>query len=191
MQPVAVWVQWMEVTGHIWHACAARLNVAKRPTSLGGAQMWILLVVASLLLAAARPVAAQFPTDVAVGSRVRVMLPDSVRQAWGPRVQWVHGGVEALATDTLYLRVHATASPLAVPRASIKRMERSVGVPPRIESAMRGALAGAFWLGMISLVGESSFWNDEIAGVVAGGAAIGFAFGAIFPTERWRRVRLR
>jgi hypothetical protein len=119
------------------------------------------------------------------------MLPDSLRQAWGPRVQWVHGGVEALATDTVYLRVHATPSPLAVPRASIKRMERSVGVPPRFESGLRGALAGAFWLWAVSLVGESSVWNDEIAGAVAGGAAIGFAFGAIFPTERWRRIRLR
>ena len=152
--------------------------------------MRILFVVA-LVLAAAAPVAAQFPTDVAVGSRVRVMLPDSLRQAWGPRVQWVHGGVEALNTDTLYLRVHSTASAVAIPRTSIKRMERSVGVPTRVESGLRGALAGAFWLGIISLVGESSVWNDEIAGAVAGGALIGFSFGAIFPTERWRRIRLR
>ena len=153
--------------------------------------MWILFALTSLMLVTARPVAAQFPTDVAVGSRVRVMLPDSVRQAWGPRVQWVHGGVEALATDTLYLRVHATASPLAVPRASIKRMERSIGVPPRLESAVRGALAGAFWLGLFSLAGQDSFWNDKVTEGVVAGALIGFSFGAIFPTERWRRIRLR
>ena len=153
--------------------------------------MWIRLVIASLVLAMARPVAAQFPTDVAVGSRVRVMLPDSLRQVWGPRVQWVHGGVEALNTDTLYLRVHATASPVAIPRTSIKRMERSIGVPPRIESGVRSALFGAFWLGMMSLVGEDSVWNDETADVVAGGAVVGFTLGAIFPTERWRRIRLR
>lgn len=160
--------------------------------------MWILFALTSLMLVTARPVAAQFPTDVAVGSRVRVMLPDSVRQAWGPRVQWVHGGVEALKTDTLYLRVHATASPVAIPRTSIKRMERSIGVPPRIESGVRGALAGAFWLSVFSLAGKrlansdpNSFWNDEVAEAAVAGALIGFSFGAIFPTERWRRIRLR
>src|SRR5687767_9588632 len=108
MQPAAAGVQRTDVTADIWHLGAARLNVAARSTVSGGAEMWILFALASLMLATARPVAAQFPTDVAVGSRVRVMLPDSLRQAWGPRVQWVHGGVEALNTDTLYLRVHAT-----------------------------------------------------------------------------------
>lgn len=109
---------------------------------------------ASLILAAAQPLAAQFPTDVAVGSRVRVLLPDSVRQAWGPRLQSVHGEVAGVATDTL---------------------------------------AGAFWIGLIALAAERSGrgWDDDVATSAAIGAGIGFVLGAIFPTERWRRVSLR
>lgn len=198
VQPVAARVQRADVTGQIWQVAAAPLNVAERSTFSGGIEMWILFALASLVLATARPLAAQFPTGVAVGSRVRVMLPDSLRQVWGPRVQWLHGGVEAVNTDTLYLRVHATASPVAIPRKSIKRMERSVGVPTRVESGIRGAFAGAFWLGVIALVGQRaaktdpySFWNEEIREGVVAGALIGFSFGAIFPTERWRRIRLR
>jgi hypothetical protein len=155
--------------------------------------MWILLAVASLLMATAQLLPAQFPSDVRVGSRVRVLLPDSVRQVWGPRVQSVHGEVAGVATDTLYLRVHATPSLLAVPRHSIKRLERSLGVPGRSESAVRGAVAGAFWLGLVALAADRTGrgWDDDVGTTAAIGAGIGFVFGAIFPTERWRRIRLR
>ena len=93
MQPAAAGAQRMEVRGPVWHLLTTRRNVAERSKVSLEVSMWILLVVASLVLATARPVAAQFPTDVAVGSRVRVMLPDSLRHVWGPRVQWVQGGV--------------------------------------------------------------------------------------------------
>jgi hypothetical protein len=160
--------------------------------------MWILLV-ASLVLAAARPLAAQFPTDVAVGSRVRVVLADSVRQQWAPSTQWLRGDVAGLARDTLYLRLPNTEAPVPIRHGVIRRLDRSLGTPSRPESALRGAIAGAFWgaifLGLVQAADDrqqssEAFWEDIGEGA-AYGAGIGFVMGTIFPTERWRRIRLR
>lgn len=162
--------------------------------------MWILLVLASLALAATCPLAAQFPSDVAIGTRVRVVLPDSLRQGWGwPRQQWVRGEVAALATDTLYLRVPGTESAVGIRRTTIRRIDRSLGVPTPAESAFRGAIGWAF---MGALLGFATGWPDFDDGLqrsagdraalgATTGAIAGFVLGAIFPTERWRRVRLR
>jgi hypothetical protein len=163
--------------------------------------MWILLFAAFLALAAAPPLPAQFPPDVTVGTRVRVVLPDSLRQAWGwPREQWVRGDVAALATDTLYLRVSGMESPVLIRRAAIKRIDRSLGVPTPAESAIRGAVG---WALIGALLGYATGWpdwpdgrgersaGDRAALGAASGAVAGFVLGAIFPTERWRRVRIR
>jgi hypothetical protein len=162
--------------------------------------MWILLVAASLALAAARPLTAQFPTDVAVGSRVRVVLPDSLRQSSGPaRHQWLRGDVAALAGDTLYLQMPGAAAPVPIRRAAIRRVDRSLGVPSRPESALRGAVG---WGLLGAALGYATGWPDwsdrrartGVDGAAAGaawGAGIGFIVGALFPSERWRHVRLR
>jgi hypothetical protein len=162
--------------------------------------VWVLLFAFSVALIA-RPLAAQFPPDVAVGTRVRVVLPDAHRQSWGwPREQWVRGEVATLAADTLYLRVPGTESSVAIRRTTIKRIERSLGVPTPAESAVRGAVG---WALMGAVLGLATGWpdwdggrnerraGDRAALGAATGAAAGFILGAIFPTERWRRVRLR
>ncbi len=150
---------------------------------------------------ASRSLAAQFPPAVAVGTRLRVVLPDSLRQAWGPpREQWVRGRVAALTTDTLYLELQGVAAPVPIQRASIKRIDRSLGVPSRPESAVRGAVGAALWGAVLGLATGWPDWDDgrlerdagdRAALGAATGAAIGFVLGAIFPSERWRRVRLR
>jgi hypothetical protein len=162
--------------------------------------MWFLAFALALTFAATRPLAAQFPTDVAVGSRVRVVLPDSFRQASGPpRQQWLRGNIAALAGDTLYLRLHGTAAPVPITRAAIRRIDRSLGVPSRPESALRGAVS---WALLGAALGFATGWPDlddrdersnaDAAALgAAWGAGIGFVVGAIFPSERWRRVRLR
>jgi hypothetical protein len=162
--------------------------------------MWILLFAASLALAAARPLPAQFPTDISVGSRVRVVLPDSVRQSSGPwRQQWLRGDVAALAGDTLYLRLQGTAAPVPIRRPAIRRIDRSLGVPTPLESALQGAVG---WALPGAALGFATGWpdvrrdngrnnGDAALRGAAWGAGIGFILGAIFPTERWRRVRLR
>lgn len=164
--------------------------------------MRVLLCALATALASASfgsPLAAQFPTDVAVGTRLRVALPDSLPRVW-PREQWVRGEVAALAVDTLYLRVPGTESPLAIRRAAIKRLDRSLGVPTRAESALRGAVG---WALLGALFGMSTGWPDWDGGLhdrslgdraalgATSGAVIGFVVGALFPSERWRRVRLR
>jgi hypothetical protein len=164
--------------------------------------MRVLVCTLALAIAVAhplvRPLAAQFPPDVAVGTRLRVALPDSLRQTW-PREQWVRGHVAALAVDTLYLRLPGTESPVAIRRSAIKRLDRSLGVPTPVESAFRGAVAWAFvgaLYGVLLRTVDAEDWRDrslgESAALGAGmGAGVGFVLGALFPSERWRRVRLR
>jgi len=158
----------------------------------------LLCTLALAFVIADRPLAAQFPADVSVGARLRVALPDSVRQVW-PRQQWVRGEVAALSTDTLYLRLPGTESPVAIRRSAIKRLDRSLGVPTPVESAFRGAVGWAFvgaLHGVLLRAFDAEDWRDrsygESAALGAGvGAAAGFVLGALFPSERWRRVRLR
>lgn len=164
--------------------------------------MRILVLATSLALAVAQPAAAQFPTGIAVGSRVRVVVADSVRQQWAslPSTQWLRGDVAGLSRDTLYLRMPNTEAPVPIRQGVIRRLDRSLGVPSRPESAVRGAIGGAFWgaifLGLVqavddgSTVADQGFWEDVGEGA-AFGAGIGFVLGTIFPTERWRRIRLR
>ena len=162
--------------------------------------MRTLVVALSIAFATAgHPLAAQFPSDVAVGTRVRVFLPDSLRQTWGPRGQWLRGEVAAAAADTLYLRMQGTAGAVPIRRAAIERLDRSLGVPNRAESALRGVVATAGWFGFywaaIRQVDRGlQTWRafgDDLAEGAAIGAGAGFVLGAIFPTERWRRIRLR
>jgi hypothetical protein len=200
MQPVAAGMQRADMTGSTWHLGAARLNVAERSTVPGGAEMWILFALVSLLLATARPVAAQFPTDVAVGSRVRVVVADSVRQQWAPSTpQWLRGDIAAISRDVLYLQLPNTEAPVPIRHSAIRRLDRSLGVPRRPESALRGAIAGALWgaffLGLTQSMDQGGFNDSGVWDNVGEGAAIGagagFLLGAIFPTERWRHIRLR
>lgn len=146
------------------------------------------------------PLAAQPALDVPVHTRVRVSLPDTAGQPrLAPRQQWLRGEVAALGTDTLYLSMQGTAGPIAIPRRAIRRIDRSLGVPSRPASAIQGAVGfaiiGALY-GIVLKAVEAEGWEDqstgESAAIGAGtGAVAGLVVGALFPTERWRRVRMR
>jgi hypothetical protein len=161
--------------------------------------MRVLLLALSLALVG-RPLTAQQPSELPAQTRLRVVLPDSARQAWfTPRQQWIHGKLAVMAPDTLYLQIHGTAAPVAIPRKMIKRADRSLGVPSRPASAIQGAVGSAILGALYGILLRGSRAEDwrhrsvrEAAALGAGmGAGIGFILGAIFPTERWRRVRLR
>jgi len=156
-----------------------------------------LLIIASLLLAASRLAVAQFPVEVQPGTRVRVWIPEPARQEEGPyRRQLLRGTVESVDGGTLRLRIPGSANSLAIPRASVRRLDVSRGVDrgaSMIERAAGGAIGGAITFALMNdprRRGGPHYKRDwRAAGVGASwGAGIGAVVGLIFPHESWRRV---
>jgi hypothetical protein len=158
-------------------------------------------VAAALALLAGLPgaLAAQFPADVNVGTRIRVWMPEPRRQAEGPlRRQLLRGTVAAFSSDTLRLSVPGAIGTLAIPRASVRRIEVSRGLSrpaSAFERAVGGAIAGAAsWASLNDprRRGGPHYRTDwRAAGVGASwGAGVGALGGFLWPSERWRRVRM-
>jgi hypothetical protein len=146
------------------------------------------------------PLRAQFPSDVQVGTRVRLWLPEPYRQAEGPvRRQVFRGTIDGFTADTLRLSIRGAVGTIAIPRASVRRLEVSRGVSrpaSAIEGAAGGAMAGAIsWAVMNDprRSGGPHYRTDwRAAGVGASwGAGFGALTGLLFPHERWHRVRFR
>lgn len=142
--------------------------------------------------------AAQFPSEVHTGARVRVWLPEPYMQAEGPaRRQLLRGVVESVGRDSMRLAV-PRAGTLSIPRSSIRRIEVSRGtsrIATAVERAVGGAIGGAITFGLMNdpkRTGGPHYRTDwRAAGVGAGwGAGIGAVLGFIAPVEQWRRVRL-
>lgn|SRR5512132_75154 len=155
-----------------------------------------LLIVISILLAAPRLADAQFPADVRPGTRVRVWVPEPARQAEGPyRRQLLRGTVESV-DGSVRLRIPGATGTLAIPRASVRRLDVSRGVSrpaSAVERAVGGAIGGAILFGLLNdprRSGGPHYRTDwRAAGVgAAWGAGIGAVAGFTFPHERWRRV---
>jgi len=156
-----------------------------------------LLIVASLLLGVPRLADAQFPAEVQAGTRVRVWIPETVRQEQAPEHrQLLRGTVESVDGSTLRLRVPGTAGSLAIPRAAVRRLDVSRGVSrgaSMLERAAGGALGGAVAFAYLNdprRSGGPHYRTDwQAAGVGAAlGAGIGGFVGLVWPYERWRRV---
>jgi hypothetical protein len=148
-------------------------------------------------LHAAGTLSAQWPASITPGTRVRVQLPEAQYQADSPRGHLLRGRVTTLLPDTLYLAVTDSLGPLAVPRAFIKRLDLSRGVPSRTTSAVRrGLLAGASTALLFVLFNEMDDASDRASTGTAAlvGAGVGVTFGALmgalYPRERWASVRL-
>ena len=155
------------------------------------------LIVIALVLVTPSVVAAQFPADVRTGTRVRVWIPETERQEQGPeRKQLLRGTVEAVDGNILRLHVPATGGSLAIPRASVRRLDVSRGVSrgaSAVERAVGTAIGGAILFGMLNdprRSGGPHYRTDwQAAGVgAAWGGGIGAAVGLLFPYERWARV---
>lgn len=142
---------------------------------------------------------AQFPSNLPVGTRVRVWLPESYRQGddvW--RRQLLRGSVESVSTDTIRVTIPHAIGSVAIPRASLLRLEVSQGVSrpaSAVEQAFGSAIGGAFLWAVLNDPRGSRAPNYrtgwEAAGVgAAWGAGIGAITGFVFPHERWHRVRL-
>jgi hypothetical protein len=155
------------------------------------------LIVIGLLVATPQLVAAQFPTDVQPGTRVRVWIPETARQEQGPeRRQLLRGTVESIDAGVLRLTVPSTTGSIGIPRTSVRRLDVSRGVSraaSMFERAAGGALYTAITFGVLNDPGRENFphyrTDWQAAGVgAAWGAGIGAVIGLIWPYERWHRV---
>jgi len=158
----------------------------------------IALILLALMPSAA---SAQLSESVQPGARVRVWVPEPwLQQDQSPwRRQLLRGTVASTTADTLRLIVPGTQGALSVARSSITRLDVSRGRPSRSVTAIERAFAGAI-VGAISVALDndpagrrwphySRDWRAAEEGA-KWGAAFGATLGFIFPTERWRRVRL-
>ena len=156
------------------------------------------LILAFSLLVSPWIAAAQFPSSVQPGTRVRVWIPEPRRQTEGPfKRQLVRGTVESVDHGTLRLTVPNTSGSLAISRSSIKRLDVSRGAPnpftSAIERGIGGAIGGAILFGVTNdpqnRTGPHYNTDWRAAGVgAAWGGGIAFVFGLIFPHEQWKRV---
>lgn len=158
------------------------------------------ILTATLLAVSGVPAAAQFPERVQPGVRVRVWLPEAQQQEGGPRRrQLLRATVRDVGRDTLLLGVPGTTGSLSVARADLRRLDVSRGtsrVASAFERAVGFAIAGAISTALENDPRGSKWpnYNRDWRAAEEGakwGAALGAVVGFVFPTERWRRVRLR
>jgi hypothetical protein len=166
------------------------MRLLRKPASAGA---WALVL---LLLPFSGAGAQQVP-EIAEGDRVRVQLEGRPLQEEGwAAPQQLRGTLLAQHADSLVLQIHPGTTPITVALGSVRRLEISRGVPTRAQSALREgamyALMGAIYFPVAeSLASERQFGSTGEAALVGAalGAAGGALLGAIFPRERWSRVR--
>jgi hypothetical protein len=108
----------------------------------------------------------------------------------------LRGTVESVDEGTVRVRVPGALGSLAIPRASVRRLDVSRGVSrgaSMVERAVGGAIGGAIVFALLNdprRRGGPNYRTDwRAAGVgAAWGAGIGAVIGLTWPHERWRRV---
>ncbi len=158
-----------------------------------------LTIFGALVLFAVGTAEAQVTSaPVAVGARVRLTLPEPEARRFGvirPERSLV-GELVGATADTLTVRPHPLLPAIDVPRSAVQRLHVSRGTS-RWRSAVSGAAGGAL-VGMLwghVLYGwdlrSPAFDTQAHArsrGAIAGAISLA-VLQAIFPQERWRRVR--
>jgi hypothetical protein len=136
-------------------------------------------------------------TTVDSGTRIGVSVASTFRQSpFGAPVDRLEGTVRTISHDTLYMNLPNVVGAVAIPRASIREVEISLG-PSRREGALRGGAVGALFMGLSMWVQhqnpEKRVYREAWQAVAIGGA-MGFGMGAWvgsrLPYERWRAIRL-
>ena len=154
------------------------------------------ILVAVLAFVPLASVTAQEAPPVKVGDRVRVTAPGVRRR---------EGTVQLLTTDSLVMRPGYGAWPVAIPLASVTRLEVSRGQKSRMGLGAGIGLLGGGSLGYLISSGRigarcsgSSFLVPSpeaciqlatVGGAVVG-TLIGLVVGAVFTTYRWEEVPL-
>jgi hypothetical protein len=154
--------------------------------------MFVLLHVGSLLEVQA------MPAQVEAGSRVRVTLTRTATPASpGRRI----GSLVSLDRDSLRYTRWDSTSVLALPLASVARLERSIG---RHSGTGRGAVIGGLigaafglFIGIAASTDNSGYLQVGVGDVAAAtgivgaaGAGIGAIIGSLSKRDRWETVPL-
>jgi hypothetical protein len=146
------------------------------------------LVVVAASLAAEPQGGAQSIADLPSGARVRITLPDSVRQApLIPKTRILIGSLVRATTDTIWVDV-AGPDTLRLPRAALRRIDVSRGVSRARSAAEQGLFVGAM-VGLLRVSTDDGEVHRRAIGFAALGAAFGGVLGAWQPYEHWRAVR--
>ena len=133
-----------------------------------------------------------------IGDRARVMVAEEQRQSETPalRAQLLRGSVTRVGRDTIYLKPGGGIGEIAISFAAIRRVDRSLGVPSRLASAIGKGLALGLLSSLFAGLGYDDGWRwhsvDSRGEAFLWGGVVGFAsgavLGAIWPTERWKRL---
>lgn len=155
----------------------------------------LLLVVLSTVMSSV-PAGAQVREALATGTRIRVWLTSQPQALEGAAAkQHLRGTLTSYTADSLTVSIHPGAAPLTVAWPAVSRVDQSRGVPSRLTSAVwRGLQTSA--LGAVEFAvldrADGRFGSTGKAMLVgaATGAGLGILWGALFPQERWSRIRL-
>lgn len=159
-------------------------------------------VIVALAVFIACPASAhgQFASAVAEGVRVRASVTDAMRQqSMAPKQALIYGTVARTSNDSLYLQLPNTTGTVAIDRLQIKRLAVSRGMQSPVESAIVKGIGSAIGFAATSwirwqLTPREDRGRNSAAEAAATSAAYGFGVGAIigviWPTEKWKRVRL-
>jgi hypothetical protein len=131
--------------------------------------------------------------------RVMVTLTRQPEVEGHANPQMVRGTLLQIDADSMTIQVHPGTGPLRVSRGVVRRMYVSRGVPSRTQSAAVGTVGGAAlgalagWLNRDAQNGNRRVYSSDRDATLAGlafGAGLGLVTGALFPRERWHRLRL-
>ena len=146
-------------------------------------------IAASLLAVSACAHANARPSLPPAGSRVRIAVDDSLRQApYTSRSRSLIGTLARGTSDTLWLHV-AGPDTVRVPRSTVRWMEVSRGAS-RLSSALEQGFFVAVIFGLPAYgAADDRDEKREAVAIVGGTAVLAAIIGAVRPYERWRRVR--
>jgi hypothetical protein len=158
------------------------------------------LAAAALAVSLALPAAAYAQdTEPHPQQRVMVTLTRQREVEGATNPQAIRGTLLEMDADSMTIQMHPGTGPLRVSRGVVRRMYVSRGVPSRTQSAAVGTVGGAAlgalvgWLNKDARTANGRAYSSGRDAALAGaafGAGLGLVSGALFPHERWHRIRL-
>jgi hypothetical protein len=123
-----------------------------------------------------------------VGARVSIRVTDSLLPPGLSRKNAIVGLVAKRESEAVYLQI-TNSDTLRVPRPTITHLAVSRG-KSRQRSAFRLGLVEALVFTVFPSPSGEYFDSDHFRGIAIGASA-GALLGAIWPTEDWKKLRLR